>query len=174
MQWEAGLPWELPANVLYVRDGRLDPDWSAERVKGVKPCVAKWDNVTGAISLQSFSTNAENQQYGCSIDNYSFLIMPRYAPARQSTRYIANLRGNSRPFIDSSLIKKTRVTERIDLHFRLEVFNLTNSPLRAGFVNDPESANFGVALRNDSNNSSMGAGALGAQRNIQLGIKLLW
>jgi hypothetical protein len=39
----SGMPWATPANVIYLKDAKLTPDWSNEKVQGVKPCVNRWN-----------------------------------------------------------------------------------------------------------------------------------
>jgi len=64
-----------------VKEAKLDNiDWSASKVYGVRPCVAKMDDF-GKITLQPFSGTADfRQRFGCSETDYNFLILPRNAP----------------------------------------------------------------------------------------------
>jgi hypothetical protein len=56
--YTSGLPWSLPTNVIYVKDATLpNIDWSAPIVRGIKPCVAQW-NDNGSITMQAFSVTA--------------------------------------------------------------------------------------------------------------------
>jgi hypothetical protein len=99
--------------------------------------------------------------------------MPSYAPDMGPDRD-GRLRSRPRANVDFSLNKTTEITERFRLQFRGEVFNLTNTPLRPSIDMNPASTNFGLAYRTNSSNASSGAGATGAPRTIQLGLKLLF
>jgi hypothetical protein len=73
--------------------------------------------------------------------------------------------------MDASLIKTTKITERVRAQFRGEVFNVLNHfvyPL-ARFNTDAASANFGTVLPGTEFIS-----ATSFPRVIQLGVKLLW
>jgi Carboxypeptidase regulatory-like domain/TonB dependent receptor len=164
-QMQSGLPWAIPASLAYLKDARLpDIDWSAEVVRGVKPCVARWNN-NGAMTMEPYSVS-----YGC--PDYNFLILPSFAP-RLSPSFDGRLRNSSRPNLDFSLNKTTRITERTSVQFRAEVFNATNAAIRPNLSSAFDS-NFGVSLKTNSGNASAGAGALGAPRTIQLGVKFLF
>ncbi len=162
-QWQSGRPWDLPDNVIYLKDAKVpNIDWSAPRVYGVSPCVAKW-NDNGTITMQSFSVKA-----GCT--DYNFLIKPRYAP-RFTTFRDPRLRLHTVPQADVSLNKMTRITERMSLQFRIEAFNVTNTFMfhRENFNRDPENAKFGSIDK-----GSVGQGNTNFPRQIQFGFKFLW
>src|SRR5688500_17453205 len=102
-QWQSGRPWDLPGNVVYVKEAKIDDiDWSSPRVYGVRPCVARW-NDNGTITMQPFSVS-----YGCT--DHNFLITPRFAPRFTPFRD-GRLRLHSVPQADISLNKTTRITE---------------------------------------------------------------
>jgi hypothetical protein len=124
--------------------------------------VAKW-NDNGSITMQSFSVQA-----GCT--DYNFLIKPRYAPRFTSFRD-ARIRLQTAPQADVSFIKSTRISERMNLQFRAEAFNITNTYMfhRANFNNDPNSANFGSIIK-----ASVNDDAANFPRQIQLAIKFIW
>ncbi len=163
LQAQSGLPWALPANVLYVKEAKLDKiDWSASRVYGVKPCVARW-NDNGTITMQPFST-----QYGCT--DYNFLELPRFAP-RLTSNYDGRLRLRAVPTMDMSLNKITRITERTSIQFRAEAFNVLNTYnfYNAHFNNNPESTTFGSLDK-----ASVGIQEVNNPRYVQLGLKFIW
>jgi hypothetical protein len=162
-QWQSGQPWALPSNVLYVKDAKLpNIDWSAARVYGVKPCVARW-NDNGTITMQPFSV-----QYGCT--DYNFLELPSYAP-RLTPNYDGRLRLQTVPTADVSLNKTTRITERTSIQFRAEAFNVFNSYYFYGmnFNNNPESTTFGTLDK-----ASVDTGSANFPRYVQLGVKFIW
>jgi hypothetical protein len=163
LQAQSGMPWALPGNVLYVKEAKLDNiNWSAPRVYGVKPCVARW-NDNGTITMQPFST-----QYGCT--DYNFLELPRYAP-RLTPNYDGRLRLHTVPTADMSVNKLTRITEKTSIQFRAEAFNVFNTYYfyNANFNNNPESTTFGSLDK-----ASVATGNANFPRYIQLGIKFIW
>lgn len=157
-----GRPWTLPSNVLYVKDARMNIDWSAAKVQAVRPCVAKW-NDDGSITMQPFSV-----QYGCT--DYNFLITPRYAP-RFTPYRDGRIRQQSMPNIDFSLNKMTRVTEKTHVQFRAEAFNLTDSfrIYNQQFSNNANSSQFGSLIR-----ANVGSFNSSAPRFVQLAVKFMW
>ncbi len=71
------------------------------------------------------------------------------------------VRNPTRPLWDMSLNKKVYFTERMNLQFRFEAFNVFNSPVRSGPVTDPSRADFGTVPLGQSN----------IPRQVQLGFK---
>jgi hypothetical protein len=65
--------------------------------------------------------------------------------------------------LDFSLFKNFRITERFQLQFRAESFNLTNTPVFGAPGTTVNGSNFGVIT-----------GQSNTPRNIQLGLKLLF
>jgi hypothetical protein len=117
--YHSGIPWKLPSNFIYVKEGKLpNINWNSPVVQVVQPCVAQW-NTNGTITMQSFSTKA-----GCS--DYNFLSEPLFAPAAEPA-FSGQIRTMSIPNADVSLNKTTRITERTSVQFRAEVFNVTNT-----------------------------------------------
>jgi hypothetical protein len=162
--WASGIPWTLPANVYYVKEAKIDNiDWSAPKVYGVRPCVARW-NDNGTITMQAFSIAA-----GCT--EYNFLEGPRYGPARLTPISDGRLRLQAVPNLDFSLTKETRVNERLGVQFRAEAFNLMNKyqfPLLQ-FNNNPEDANFGSLTP-----ATAASTAASYPRQIQFAVKLIF
>jgi hypothetical protein len=162
----SGEPLAFSGNVWYVKDARLpNVDRSAEVVRALQPCVARW-NDNGTISMLAYS-----QSYGCT--DYNFLIMPSYATSMSPARD-GRLRSSGRTNVDFSLNKTTAINERVRVQFRAEAYNLSNTPGRPSINMDPANVNFGTALRTNSSNGSAGTGGAGPPRNIQLGIKVLF
>jgi len=163
LQAQSGLPWALPSNVLYVKEAKLDMiDWSAPRVYGVKPCVARW-NDNNTVTMLPFSV-----QNGCS--DYNFLVLPRYAP-RLTSYYDGRLRLHSVPTVDMSLNKLIRITEKTSFQFRVEAFNVFNTYYfyAANFNNNAENTAFGSLDK-----ASVATGSANYPRYVQLGMKFIW
>ena len=165
-QYSSGRPWSLPDNVRYVRDGtNKDVNWSSPVIQAVRPCVAKV-NDNGSITLQSYSQSVS----GCTLDNYNFLILPRYAP-RETPFRTSEVRLDAKPQFDMSLNKTTIIKEQISAQFRVEAFNVFNTfwaPLQQ-FNNDPNSSNFGQIIK-----ATVAQGNANFPRQIQLGFKLIF
>jgi hypothetical protein len=82
------------------------------------------------------------------------------------TRY-GNLRNQMARTYDFSLIKATRVREGVTFQFRMEAFNVFNTPLFSANPNqDPTSSNFGKLFRDNGQDN--------LPRTIQFGFKLLF
>jgi hypothetical protein len=163
-QYQSGWPWPLPANAIQLRDPRLPSiDWSAPRVKGIDTCAARW-NDNGTITMVPASVTA-----GCT--SYTWLVMPRFGPARYLPATDGRIRLHTVPLGDVSFNKMTSITEKVRAQFRVEIFNLTNTYMhnRQTFTNNPENTNFGTLTRAtvSSTNSNF-------PRNVQLGFKVLW
>lgn len=162
VQQQSGRPWNLPANVLYVKDAALNIDWGQQVVQGAKACVAQWNN-SGSITMLKYSADA-----GCTTPN--FIVSPRYSP-----RYAPNRAGNIRlqgfRLIDLSLNKMTSIGERYKLQFRAEIFNSFNSFFltNQAFDNSATSTTFGSIIK-----AGVSAPNSNYPRQAQLGFKLLW
>src|SRR5260370_18794642 len=100
--YSSGMPWNLPSGVDYVREAKNpNIDWSAPLIQGVRPCVARFNSDT-TISLQPFIATLA----GSTLDNYTFLILPRYAPPETPFRD-GRLRLHSTPQFQMSVNKNT-------------------------------------------------------------------
>jgi hypothetical protein len=163
-QYQSGWPWALPANATLLKDPRLsDIDWSAARVTGINTCASRW-NDNGTITMLPASVSA-----GCS--SPTWLVMPRFGPARYLPVSDGRIRLHTVPIGDLSFNKSTVITEQVRLQFRVEIFNLTNTYMHnfQAFTNNPENVNFGTLTR-----ATVSSTNTNLPRNVQLGFKLLW
>lgn len=164
--FQSGTPWDLPTNVRILKDPRVTPNWSDAQVRGVSPCVLRY-NDNGTITPQNFSVAA-----GCGTDpsNYAFLILPRFAPREMPDRD-ARIRLHTVGQWDASINKTTSFGERWKVQFRAEAFNLTNTYMfyRQQWNNNPENANFGTLFK-----ANVGFGDANFPRQYQLAVKLLF
>jgi hypothetical protein len=78
VQQQSGRPWNLPTNILYVKDASAPVDWKQPVVQGVTACVAQWNN-NGAITMLQYSADA-----GCTSANW--VVSPRYSPRYEPNR----------------------------------------------------------------------------------------
>jgi hypothetical protein len=85
---------------------------------------------------------------------------------------------------DLSVVKDTRIKERLTAQFRAEFFNVLNhanfsnpnGPANAGF-NDPSTGaagNFGCSCNTPDQSAPNPVLGTGGSRSIQLGLKLIW
>jgi hypothetical protein len=177
MQYQAGRPWGLPANVEFFPNGlngsasaALHVDWKSgpNVLQGVRPCVGAMSS-TGVITLESYSA----AYAGCTTANINFLSIPTsiYAPTSG-----ANLRTNvihTQPAFtaDMSLAKTLFITERVKFQFRAEAFNAFNTPWLAAtqFNSTITSSSFVTITKSTSEN-----GSAYPNREIQLGFKVIF
>jgi hypothetical protein len=181
LQWQSGRPWELQGtntpNYRYVREAKLDDvDWKAHQVWGVTnyvnpttgrshACAARMlDN--GTIELMPYSQNLP----GCTLENYNFLRLPRFAP-RETPFRDGRVRLHAIPIADVSFNKMTRITEGTRLQFRVEAFNVFNSYQFSNrqFVNNIDDANFGSLFPRDAGNTETSY-----PRHVQLALKFIF
>jgi hypothetical protein len=184
MQWQSGRPWDLNENIewinpdAYLKDiqwkgsdqvwaFRTYPDRSNPAVRSV--CAARrLDN--GTLALQTYSANLE----GCSLANVDLIrrtsfggaSSPRYTSFRSST-----VRLHSPPSADLSFNKLTKITEKIGLQLRAEMFNFTNTYSYGvhHFTNNPDDRNFGSLFPRNAGNT-----AVAYPRHIQLAAKIVF
>ena len=105
------------------------------------------------VAVRSIDRWYDTSQFKVAKD-YTFGALSRTHP---------NLRNDFTRGLDFSLFKNTKVTERFNLQFRAEAFNLTNTPVFGGPNNNVESPAFGTIT-----------GQSNGPRTIQLGLKLLF
>ena len=105
-------------------------------------------NIDHTFDTTRFNTNS-TQQLGSNIRTFS-------------SRF-SNLRGDAINNLDVSLIKNTAITERVNLQFRAESFNLANRPQFSTPNLSATSTNFGKVTSQAN-----------FARLIQLGLRLTW
>jgi hypothetical protein len=160
---QSGRLWNLPANVIQLKDSRVPIDWSAARVQAISPCVSRW-NENNTITMLRFS----EVDHGCK--EASWLVVPRFNP-RYTPFRSPNIRMQGTFMVDTSLNKTTQISEKLRVQFRAEVFNLLNSffVVAAQFNNNAENVNFGSIEK-----AALSAPNSNYPRQIQLAVKLIW
>ncbi len=116
---------------------------------------------------------------GCYAKGSSILIPPAPGTIGNSGRNI--FRDSGFKNWDVSLMKETKIKERINAQFRAEFFNVLNHPIftnpggpaGAGFT-DPSGNNFGCGCNTPDQGSPNPVLGTGANRSIQLGLKLIF
>jgi hypothetical protein len=152
-----GFPANLPGNAIMLKDPAKTPgggytgsvDWKAYQVREWNPCVLKQDPNTGVIAPTSASIGL-----GCGTDfsnnwgNYAWLETTSFA----ADRYLPNRSGQIRVHhaiqMDASLLKRTKINERMSLQLGFEAFNLLNHNYygRDNISTSVESSTFGSII----------------------------
>jgi hypothetical protein len=145
---QSGDPMGIPTNVYLLGDPRLEnPTWDRMFKTGVIDVNGTIRNVLPGES-PVFAVRPPNSL--------------RVTPARYG-----NMRNSWGTTFNISLIKNTRIREKMSCQFRAEAFNAFNTPI---FSNDPDgsptSTNFGKIIRDNGQTNS--------PRNIQLGIRFIF
>jgi hypothetical protein len=164
--FQTGQPWDMPGNVdiapgVDLKDIALPGDKDGQYIYGVKPCVGNYNSATGNYDLQPYSV-----AYGCT--EPFFLIRQSFQRRTAMFRY-DEFRRPVYWELDANIAKTTRITDKVRFQFRIEAFNLLNSPMydERQYQQSTSSSDFGAINRNTVAQSNF-------QRFIQLGFKLTW
>jgi len=143
---QSGAPMSIPGDVYLLGDPRLaNPTWDRLFKTGVI-------DVNGAV---------RNVLPG---EEPVFRVRPPFTLRTTPLRY-GNLRNQWGTTFDFSVLKTVRVTERVKGQFRVEAFNVLNTPIFSPNPNlTPTSVNFGKIFRDN--------GQSNGPRIVQLGFRL--
>jgi hypothetical protein len=142
---QSGAPMSIPGDVYLIGDPRLDnPTWSRMFKTGVI-------DVNGTV---------RNVAPG---EEPVFAVRPPFTLRTTPLRY-GNLRNQWGTTFDFSVLKSVRFKERIKAQFRVEAFNVFNTPIFSSNPNlTPTSVNFGQIFRDNGQSNS--------PRIVQLGFR---
>ncbi|MEA2174025.1 MAG: hypothetical protein QOD00_1617 [Blastocatellia bacterium] len=161
--YRSGVPINLPGNVDLIADPTIsNPSFSNPNIPGTTAtyfnnCVRQLNGT----SLQ-FVTNASGQRVQQTCSNPAFAI--RAANTLRTIPFrLSNLRQPSRAQFDMSLNKSFVFTESVRFQFRLEAFNIFNTPLFGSPDTNATGSNFGTLNPNN--------GQRNVPRQVQLGFK---
>jgi hypothetical protein len=130
---------------------------SGAEMTGISPRLPK-----GRQTLDRWFDNRKASNLQAALDaGVPFYNRPSNVVRRIQLRF-PNVRNPYAPQINMSLFKSFHVAERVSGEFRVESFNLTNTPIFAGPNTDINSANFGRVTRSQIN----------FPRHVQLAAKL--
>ena len=162
--YRSGVPIDLPGGVDLIGDPSIDnPDVANPFVPGYagsyfNNCVRQ----TNGTSLQ-FVTNSAGQRVQQACTNPAWQI--RAANTLRTIPFrLSNLRQPTAWQFDMSLNKSFIFTESVRFQFRLEAFNVFNTPLFGSPDTNPTSNTFGILNPNN--------GQRNIPRQVQLGFKL--
>ena len=190
-----GQPWNFSGNPADFKAGRnvATPCWSGSgpsQILGcstggpgsaattITPAPAACSNAAAAFPGAVNTLNA----VGCYFVGSSALIPPALGTIGNAGR--DNFRDLGFKNWDLSVLKETKIKERLTAQFRAEFFNVLNhanfsnpnGPANAGF-NDPSTGstgNFGCACNTPDQAAPNPVLGTGGARSIQLGLKLIW
>jgi len=165
-----GEPANQSGSIVALKDPNLSTvHWGANKVQLYNNCILNEDD-TGAIA--PLPTSIAN---GCSATDWSqyawLQLPPNYRPNQVNSSRSPNVRVQGTYTMDASIIKDTRITERVRGQFRAEAFNALNhwNYMLANVNNSATDPNFGSIIpHTQSTQASVNP------RSIQLGFKVIW
>ncbi|HWC99331.1 MAG TPA: carboxypeptidase regulatory-like domain-containing protein [Candidatus Sulfopaludibacter sp.] len=165
-----GEPANMPGSIVALKNPGLSTvHWGANKVQINNNCILNEDDTGAVAPLPQSVAN------GCSATDWSqyawLQLPPNYRPAQVNSYRSPNVRVQGTYTMDASLIKETRVTERIHAQFRAEAFNALNhwNYMLANVNNTATDPNFGSIIpHTQSTQNTVNP------RSIQLGFKVTW
>ena len=116
--FNTGRPWDLPGNVFYVKDAKLDKvEYTPTSIRAVQNCVSTM-NDAGVVTMLAFSVAA-----GCTEPN--FIIRPNFTGRTTEFRDDAIRRTPFYQF-DINFAKMTQLNDKLRLQIRFELYNVLN------------------------------------------------
>jgi Carboxypeptidase regulatory-like domain/TonB dependent receptor-like, beta-barrel len=180
-----GQPWNFTGNPNDFKAGRNAPTpcWSGSGASALPGCTLTSVPAacTSAVANNIGAQNTLNA-VGCYAVGNSALTPPALGTVGNSGRNIFRDLGFRN--WDLSVVKDTKIKERLTAQFRAEFFNVLNhanfsdpnGPANAGF-NDPSTGttgNFGCGCNTPDQSAPNPVLGTGGARSIQLGLKLIW
>jgi outer membrane receptor protein involved in Fe transport len=180
-----GQPWNFNGNPSDFKAGRnvATPCWSGSGPSALPGCTLTTvpSACTNAVGTNIGAQNTLNA-VGCYAVGNSALTPPALGTVGNIGR--DTFRDLGFKNWDFSVVKETKIKERLSAQFRAEFFNVLNhanfsnpnGPANAGF-NDPSTGatgNFGCSCNTPDQSAPNPVLGTGGSRSIQLGLKLIW
>ena len=175
--FNSGRPWQFGNNIeIYDANFRLDDNVRVvngiEYIQAVKPCVGTAiKNSDGTYRRDSsgkltYALTGYSTAYGCTSPN--FVVREPFEERKTGVRTGIVRRPAFHQF-DVNLSKRFRITEGTSFQFRLEAYNVTNTPMydERTYINDPTNTEFGSISKFNIRQSNF-------PRFYQLGFKFLF
>jgi hypothetical protein len=182
-----GQPWSFSGSRNDFKAGRAVPPpcWAGSGASALLGCSIKGAAPAACVSAATTpGAMSTLNSVGCyvSMNGKSAIVPPALGTIGTAGRNIFRDLGLKN--WDVSVIKETKIKERLTAQFRAEFFNVLNhanfsnpnGPANAGF-NDPstgQTGNFGCACNTPDQAAPNPVLGTGGARSIQLGLKLLW
>jgi hypothetical protein len=149
--------------------GVSNVQWGANKVQIYNNCILNEDDAGVITPLPQSIAN------GCSATDFSqyawLQLPPNYRPNQVNSSRSPNVRVQGTYTMDASIIKDTRINERVRTQFRAEAFNAFNhwNYMLANVNNSATDPNFGSIIpHTQSTQNTVNP------RSIQLGFKVIW
>jgi len=175
--FNSGRPWQIGNSVeVYDANFKLDDTVrfvnGIEYIQAVKPCVGNAiKNTDGSYRRDAngkltYALTGYSVAYGCTSPN--FVVREPFEERKTGIRTGIARRPSFHQF-DVNLSKKFRITENTAFQFRLEAYNVTNTPMydERSYVNDPTNTEFGSISKFNVRQSNF-------PRFYQLGFKFIF
>jgi hypothetical protein len=178
-----GFPSNLPGNAIQLKDPQSpgggwdgNVDWKAYQVREWNPCVLRQFN-DGHIEPQAYSlslgcggTKRADGTWDIPMENYAWLQVAGYSPRRYLPERSGQIRRHHAIQMDASLLKTTKITERLSVQLGFEAFNLLNHNYfgRDQLNTDPSNPDFGTIKPAFVSTQNI------LPRQIQVRMKVMW
>jgi hypothetical protein len=181
-----GQPWNFYGNDADFKAGRATPlpCWSGSGAAAIPGCTLTTEPQACLNAATTVGAMNSLNDIGCYVMGKSVLLPPALGTVGNVRRNIFPDRGFKN--WDLSLVKDTKIKERLTAQFRAEFFNVVNhanfsdpnGPANAGF-NDPSvgvsnGVGFGCACNTPDQSAPNPVLGTGGARSIQLGLKLIF
>lgn len=154
--------WRVVANFTYMSGLPLTAPTGVNVIGNAVLANPTWDQMfnSGVVNTNGQVSNAISGLQP------AWAIQPAFS-LRTASQYFGNLRNRWGPECNISLVKSTRIRERLNLEIRAEALDAFNHPIFGGDpIIDPTSPNFGKLLRNN--------GQTNEPREIQLSARIVF
>jgi hypothetical protein len=128
-----GFPSDLPGNVIQLKDPKTPggafngtTDWKANQVRIWNPCVLKQNNDGSIIAIPSSIAQGCGTDFSNNWGNYAWMVQAPNFSQRFTSFRSGQVRRHTAMQMDASLLKTTRIGERMRLQLGFEAFNLLN------------------------------------------------